>query len=411
MEILPYEVVRAEVEKYDWDEERDAIDMPEEKINEMILKPLGIGPCAARTWLQNPGDAMWVNKVFRLDIPDRESLVLKVSHPFWNGCGKCLAEVKALKLVAAYGIPCPSVIHYFSPIIPEIVNLPVEERARHRRREHSDKTVEYEWILMTYVSGDNLATKWETISWEERKIWIENIIFYLSRLSRKIYPVAGNFVGDSLEIIGPFLPIPAPLFARGPLKYWIEKHIPDLTFILNQLSAPNYPVSASSEKLRHSLNHIVENYGKYKCFTGVPVVFCLSDVAPKNLLVDLKNKEILAFFDMEWAAPNFLGVDIMEMDYPLSEDDGSSNESFTDSLEVPYLVQSKFVMECWEKYEVKVPYIEVQKIISKIVNKLFNIFEPPREGKEPSGEENDDVKFNKFVEELNQIKNNYFFLI
>jgi len=124
-----------------------------------------------------------------------------------------------------------------------------------------------------------------------------------------------------------------------------------------------------------SLNRNHEEYIRLPEITKVPVVFCLNDVAPKNIIVNVSTKRIMAFIDMEWAGPSFLGEDIMEMDYPLHNEDENTNESFTDSREVDYAIQSAYVIDCWKKYGIHVPYISVQNNMGKLINKLLDLFE------------------------------------
>jgi hypothetical protein len=45
------------------------------------------------------------------------------------------------------------------------------------------------------------------------------------------------------------------------------------------------------------------------------------DLAPKNILVNKETHKIVAFYDVEWAGPSYLGKDISSMICPLSQSD------------------------------------------------------------------------------------------
>ena len=106
-------------ESYDhaaWLADRDALSVSIDLLNEQILVPRGFGRCTNLIWLQGSGEnAHFVNKVFKVELgedSEHSALVLKLSHPFWNGTGKCLAEVRALKFSARHGLPCPDVLAF-----------------------------------------------------------------------------------------------------------------------------------------------------------------------------------------------------------------------------------------------------------------------------------------------------------
>jgi thiamine kinase-like enzyme len=99
---------------------------------------------------------------------------------------------------------------------------------------------------------------------------------------------------------------------------------------------------AKLNSLKDKLMDLIEVELCKEEYQNIPIVFSVNDVCPKNTLVDVEQKRVVAILDWEWSGFNFLGADISEMTYPLTNNQ-LENESFTDSKDVPYEVQHEYL--------------------------------------------------------------------
>ena len=264
-------------------------------------------------------------------------MALKISHPWWNNSGKTQCEARVLKGLHSLGLPCPPLLHCSppSPTAPAMDDPTVDrakwflsEKNREKEREN------YEFLLMEFVEGENLAALWLSLSWEERKVYITETVEYLAKLKHLRYPHLGGFTDDSLtQIDFRMVDETDPRFyeqfsSSNPIRSWkqvAEWHL-------------NSTLQYEPIRVPKVLKLLAET--EDKC----PITFTLGDVGPKNLLV--KDGKIVSFLDFEWCGPGFLGHDYLEMDY----EGAPNNESFTDCEGVSYLEQSEFVKEKWREF-------------------------------------------------------------
>jgi len=299
--------------EYNWEKDRDQIGMSVEDINRKILFPLQLSPCVSSDWLHVDGQ-FFVNKVFKLTMLNSLPLVLKISHPYWNGKGKCHFESLSLQYLKKLNIPTPKVLGYYSPIDPLNIAMSNPELENHRLKQ-IENGFDYEWILMEFVEAETLGKIWTDLSWDNRKLYIEEVVKYLAPLSTIRFKRTGQITNyETFEVVNHCDYCPNENI-KGFSTQWKDTHVAKLTKIEKEVN------NKTEYKI---LNEIIPQLFAYlnnSAFASIPINFTVGDVAPKNLLVDVKESKIVSFIDMEWAGADFIGHDINEMVYPLNESD------------------------------------------------------------------------------------------
>tara|TARA_R110002050_G_scaffold300213_1_gene468203 strand:+ start:80 stop:1318 length:1239 start_codon:yes stop_codon:yes gene_type:complete len=335
---------------YDWEADRDRNGISLQEANRITTQHLSQS-CKCLRWLKATEDSFFVNKVFLLELvvtgpEQKEMVVLKLMHPFWNFTGKCINEVNALQYFAKSNVPAPTVLGYYS----NPVTLPKgsdEEKEKKRKEVMDTDADKKEWILMEYVPGECLAAVWDDMRWEERKGWIGKIVKELCKVKKESFGevTAQDFFLHSKDRYSEWTEYPLFLCSR------ILETISTIEGTNNPERPAKWYGCGQSElgKWHEQLTRLQKVIAREQRFKSIPIVFCSCDVAPKNIIVQRSGgeKRITALLDLEWAGPAFFGHDIAEMIYPLEDPSGSANESFTDSLEVPFEEQREYVLGCW----------------------------------------------------------------
>jgi aminoglycoside phosphotransferase (APT) family kinase protein len=222
--------------------------------------------------------------VFKIDINDGPSFVLKLEHSFFES--RLDHEAHLLALLSSVDVPVPRLIHHGMCTVYQI------------------DTLFPRYMLMERLSGIPLNWVYYRADVEERRVYLRQVIELVGTLSTlnmlqpPTLPTLGSPVGRiihdgrdlSCEELAPF-----PQESIGPFRTIDDMFQAQIGFWLTQLCTqqPHAHTAEQLESVWHRLDRTVLAH-------DVPVVLAHADISPMNIIVDPDARRINGLIDWEF---------------------------------------------------------------------------------------------------------------
>ncbi|UJR16738.1 hypothetical protein I4U23_003638 [Adineta vaga] len=233
------------------------------------------------------------NPIYHIRISNGEQYILKVTNPLWKLL-KTRNEAIVLDFLHTYtSIPVPKVISYSC----------------------TNDLIGYEYILMTYIQGIPLSDIYNSLSFEERKPYLLQLVkIYTDMINIDITSVDVNKLGCFEKIAsknGKFEAVLCPNVDSqlGPYENIYDYSCDYIQFRLPEMAKSKYSHYVS--KFEAIIKLLREE--QKKMIFDERVVLTHTDIAPKNIIIDPKTQTIQALIDWEWSSLMIVDQDFETM--------------------------------------------------------------------------------------------------
>ncbi|CAF0796927.1 unnamed protein product [Adineta ricciae] len=222
------------------------------------------------------------NPIYHIKMSSGNQYILKVTNPIWKKL-KTRNEAIVLNFLHKYtSIPVPKVISY----------------------SNTNELIGYEYILMTYVPGIPLSDVYDSLSFEERKPYLFQLVkIYVEMVNIDIRSTDMNKLGCFEKINekdGAFEAVLCPNVdsLQGPHNNIYDYSCDYIKFRFPEMLQSKY--SHYVPKFEAIINSLREE--QQKTVFDERVVLTHTDIAPKNVIIDPETKTVQALIDWEWSS-------------------------------------------------------------------------------------------------------------